>query len=100
MDVLAQRLGASRFEFEKLLGQAIEKGLVSGVVDRAHDEFVLKEGETPSVFVGKCPWCGGDVNKWAFPEEVWTCPYCERSVTTPSTSLEASNPETMSPPSA
>lgn len=84
MDELARRHGTSRYEFERLLGKAIDRGLVKAVIDRATDEFVSKEAAEPSVFVSRCPECGGDVNRWAYPEEVWTCPYCDQSVTTPS----------------
>lgn len=85
MDVMAQRIGKSRYEAEKLLGEALDAKLVKGVIDRAADEFVLQEDSTGAqVFVAKCPNCGGDVNRWAFPEEVWTCPYCERAVATAS----------------
>lgn len=71
MDVMAQRIGKSRFETEKLLGEALEKDLVKGVIDHSADEFVLHEDTpSPQVFVSRCPWCGGDVNRWAFPEDV------------------------------
>ncbi|HLB67948.1 MAG TPA: hypothetical protein VJN63_05735 [Thermoplasmata archaeon] len=84
MDDMSKRIGKTRFETEKLLGEALDRDLVKGVIDRSADEFVLQDDTpSPQVFVGRCPWCGGDVNRWAFPEEVWTCPYCERSVTTP-----------------
>jgi len=83
MDTLAQRLGTNRYGMELLLGKAIEKGLVKGVVDRSTDEFVCLQAAGSQVFVGKCPQCGGDVNRWAFPEERFTCPYCEQSVTVP-----------------
>lgn len=81
MNELAARYGKSRYEFEQLLGKAIDRGLVKAVIDRAADEYVSKEVEEPTVFVTNCPWCGGEVNKWAFPEERFTCPYCERAVT-------------------
>jgi len=90
MDVMASRIGKSRYETEKLLGEAIDAKLVKGVIDRSADEFVLQEETTgQQVFVAKCPNCGGDVNRWAFPEEVWTCPYCERAVTTTKTASQA-----------
>ena len=34
MDVMAQRLGKTRFETEKLLGRALGEGLVKGAIDR------------------------------------------------------------------
>jgi len=82
VDELARRYGKSRYEFERLLGKAIDRGLVNAVIDRSADEYVSKDVEAPTIFVGRCPECGGDVNKWAFPEEMWTCPYCSQSVTT------------------
>src|SRR5439155_158260 len=43
MDVMAQRIGKTRFETEKLLGEALDDGLVKGVIDRSADEFVVQE---------------------------------------------------------
>lgn len=83
MDVMADRIGKSRFETEKLLGEALDSDLVKGVIDRSADEFVSRDVAEPTIFVGRCPECGGDVNRWAYPEEVWTCPYCNQSVATP-----------------
>ena len=81
MDVMAQRIGRTRFETEKLLGGAIDAGLVKGVIDRPSDEFVAQDGdEGRAHFVGKCPNCGGSVDAWHFPEERITCPYCDRAV--------------------
>ncbi len=84
MDVMAQRIGKTRFETEKLLGEAIDAGLVNGVIDRSADEFVV-EGRAGGQehFVGRCPSCGGNVDRWFFPEERLICPYCERAVTAP-----------------
>jgi hypothetical protein len=83
MDVMAQRIGKTRYETEKLLGEAIEGEFVKGVIDRTSDEFVVQERETEQEhFVGTCPNCGGNVDTWYFPEERATCPYCQRAVTT------------------
>jgi len=84
MDVMAQRIGKTRYETEKLLGEAIDTGLVKGVIDRSADEFVAQDGdEGRAHFVGPCPNCRGNVDTWYFPEERVTCPYCERSVPMP-----------------
>jgi hypothetical protein len=83
VDVMAQRIGKTRFETEKLLGEAIDGGFVKGVIDRPSDEFVAQDGdEGRSHFVGTCPNCGGNVDAWYYPEERLTCPYCERAVAT------------------
>ncbi len=58
MDVMAQRLGKTRFETEKLLGKALGEGLVKGAI-------------------------GGNVDRWYFREERVTCPYCERALVLP-----------------
>ena len=88
MDVMAQRIGKSRFETEKLLGEAIDDGLVKGVIDRSADEFVAQDGdEGRAHFVGACPNCGGNVDVWYYPEERVICPYCERAVAIPSVSV-------------
>jgi len=83
MEEMARQLGTTRFETEKRLADAIDRGLVKGVIDRAADEFVLAGTKSQQVFLEKCPYCGGDVNRWAFPEERFTCPYCERAVSVP-----------------
>ena len=82
MDVMAQRIGKTRFETEKLLGEALDDGLVKGVIDRSADEFVVQDRDAGQEhFVGECPNCGGNVDMWYFPEERVTCPYCKRAVT-------------------
>src|SRR5213078_3690647 len=81
MDLMAERIGKTRFETEKLLGEAMDDGLVKGVLDRTADEFVTQDqvgGQEH--FVGACPNCGGKVDTWYFPEERVICPYCERAV--------------------
>jgi hypothetical protein len=83
MDLMAQRIGKSRFETEKLLGEAIDDGLVKGAIDRTADEFVAQDTEAQEHFVGTCPNCGGKVDTWYFPEERVLCPYCERAVAIP-----------------
>ena len=84
MDELARKVGKTPMETERLLNRAIELKYVSGVVDRATDEFVLASAEKQQVFVERCPHCGGVVNRWAFPEERFPCPYCNVAVEVPS----------------
>src|SRR3972149_10127072 len=60
-------------------GKAIDRGLVKAVTDHAAEEYASKEVAEPTVFVGRCPACGGDVSRWAFPEEVRTRPYRTQS---------------------
>jgi len=83
MDLMAQRLGKTRFETEKLLGKALNEGLVKGAIDRTTDEFVSQDAVKQQHFVGACPNCGGNVDTWYFPEERVVCPYCERVVALP-----------------
>jgi len=84
VDVMAQRIGKTRFQTEKLIGEAIDDGLLKGVIDRTADEFVVQERTTGQEhFVGTCPNCGGNVDTWSFPEERVTCPYCERVIAAP-----------------
>jgi hypothetical protein len=53
MDVMASRIGRSRFEAEKLLGESIEAGLVKGVINRTSDEFVVQRTDgRPGTFRG------------------------------------------------
>src|SRR3989442_2445116 len=82
MDVMAQRIGKTRFETEKLLSEALDDGLVKGVIDRSSDEFVVQERAAGQEhFVGACPNCGGNVDTWYFPAERAICPYSKRALT-------------------
>lgn len=83
MDDLATKVGKTPMGTEKLLTRAIELEYVDGVVDRATGEFVLAGAEKQQVFVERCPHCGGVVNRWAFPEERFPCPYCDVAVEVP-----------------
>lgn len=83
MDDLAKRVGMSRLDAERHLARAIDLGYVEGVVDRTTDEFVIKSAEAEQVFIERCPKCGGDVKKWAFPQERVTCPYCDYAISAP-----------------
>ena len=84
MDDLASKMGRTPAETERLLTRALELKYVDGVVDRSTGEFVLAEAEKQQLFVERCPHCGGVVNRWAFPEERFPCPYCEAAVEAPS----------------
>ncbi len=89
MDELARKVGRTPMEAERLLNRAIELKYVAGVVDRSTDEFVLAEAERQQVFVERCPHCGGVVNRWAFPEERFACPYCNVGVDVPPATASA-----------
>ncbi len=91
MDELARKVGKTPMEAERLLNRAIELKYVAGVVDRSTDEFVLAEAEKQQVFVERCPHCGGVVNRWAFPEERFPCPYCNVAVEVPAAPVAATN---------
>jgi len=80
MDDLAKKVGKPPVEAERLLARAIDLGYVQGVIDRSTDEFVLEGTERQQVFVETCPNCGGNVDRWAFPEERFPCPYCDQAV--------------------
>lgn len=85
MDDLATKLGKTPMQTEKILTKALELNYVAGVVDRSTGEFVLAEAEKQQVFMERCPHCGGVVNRWAFPEERFPCPYCNVAVEVPAT---------------
>ncbi len=94
-DELATKLGKTPMETERLLTRALELKYVAGVVDRSTGEFVLRDAETQQVFVERCPHCGGVVNRWAFPEERFPCPYCNVAV-----EVASSGSAPLAPPSA
>ncbi len=89
MDELARKVGKTPMQAERLLSRAIELNYVAGVIDRSTDEFVLAEAEKQQVFVERCPHCGGVVNRWAFPEERFPCPYCSVAVEVPASAAVA-----------
>jgi hypothetical protein len=89
MDELARKVGKTPMETERLLTRAIELMYVTGVIDRSTDEFVLASAEKQQVFVERCPHCGGVVNRWAFPEERFPCPYCNVAVEVPASAPPA-----------
>ncbi len=82
-DELAKKLGKTPMQTERLLTRALELNYVDGVVDRATGEFVLAEAEKQQIFIERCPHCGGVVNRWAFPQERFPCPYCNVAVEVP-----------------
>ena len=63
LDDLAKKLGTTPMQTERTLAQAIERGLLKGVVDRATDEFVVQDTEAQQIFIRTCPHCGGDVDE-------------------------------------
>jgi len=77
---LARNTGKTRMQAEQMIGDAIARGYLQGVIDRSSQEFVVKEAVPHQILVERCSHCGGDVNRWSFPEESFTCPYCERAV--------------------
>ncbi len=93
MEELAAKVGTTPMQTEKLLTRAIELKYVQGVVDRATGEFVLEGAEKQQVFVERCPHCGGVVNRWAFPEERFPCPYCSVAVEVPASAPAVGDPE-------
>jgi len=83
LDEIARRAGTTRLKSDRSLAQAVRRGYVKGFVDRASDEFVVQEAVAQQVFVTKCPTCGAQVDRWAFPEERFPCPYCSAGILVP-----------------
>ena len=83
LDEFARRAGTTRLKSDQGLAQAVKRGYVKGFVDRASDEFVVQEAVAQQVFVAKCPTCGAQVDRWAFPEERFPCPYCGAGILVP-----------------
>ncbi len=77
---LARNLGKTRFETEKVLATAVDRGLVVGVVDRTTDEFVVQTMLGQQIFVEVCPHCGARVNRWFLPQDRFVCPYCNQAI--------------------
>ncbi len=88
---LAKNLGQTRFETEKVLAQAVDRGLVRGIVDRSTDEFVVSESIGQQIFVEKCPHCGARINRWFLPEDRFICTYCNQPILA-STGARPANP--------
>ena len=83
LDELARRAGETRMKAEMDLAKAVERGYVKGFVDRTSDEFVVQEAVMQQVYVATCPTCGARVDRWAFPEERFPCPYCNAGIMIP-----------------
>ena len=80
LDELARNLGKTRFETEKVLAKAVDRGLVHGVVDRTTDEFIVQEMIGRQIFVEVCPHCGARINRWFLPEDRFVCSYCNQAI--------------------
>lgn len=80
MSDLAKNLGKTRFETEKILAQAVDRQLVSGIVDRSTDEFVVRESIGQQIFVEMCPHCAARINRWFLPEDRFVCTYCNQPI--------------------
>ena len=83
LDELARIAGRKRLEVEQQIVKAVANGYVKGFVDRATDEFVVQEAVAQQVYVEKCPTCGARVDRWAFREERFPCPYCNAGIQIP-----------------
>lgn len=83
LDEFARRAGRTRLETERQLAEAVERGYVKGFVDRTSDEFVVQGAVAQQVYVATCPTCGARVDRWAFPEERFPCPYCSAGILIP-----------------
>ena len=86
LDEFARRAGRTRLETERQLAKAVDHGYVKGFVDRTSDEFVVQEAVAQQVYVATCPTCGARVDRWAFPEERFPCPYCSAGILIPAAS--------------
>jgi DNA-directed RNA polymerase subunit RPC12/RpoP len=83
LDEFARRAGRTRLDLEERLAEAVDRGYVAGFVDRTTQEFVVQEAVAQQVYVEKCPTCGARVDRWAFPEERFPCPYCSAGIFIP-----------------
>ena len=80
LDDLAKNLGKTRFETERVLANAVDRGLVQGIVDRTTDEFVVKESIGQQIFVDQCPHCGAAIHRWFLPEDRLVCAHCNQPI--------------------
>lgn len=76
LDVVAQRMGMSLRDAEKLLPECIAKGLVKGYLDRFSGEFIWDGAIDQMSAGGKCPGCGGSLDKVVLDGEVMKCSFC------------------------
>lgn len=83
LDEFARRAGRTRLETERQLAKAVDHGYVKGFMDRTSDEFVVQEAVGQQVYIATCPTCGARVDRWAFPEERFPCPYCSAGILIP-----------------
>lgn len=76
LDELAQKLGKSPYDSEKILIEVVDRGLVRGFVDRTTNEFVLQDAVGQEQFLERCPHCNANLQQRFFLGETVRCPYC------------------------
>jgi len=73
---VARKLQKSEFETDKILVDVVDRGLVSGFIDRQTNEFVLTQEIGRQQWVESCSRCGGTLKKMYPLGETVLCPYC------------------------
>ncbi len=73
---LAKELGVTLVEVQRLFKEASALRLTRAYIDRATGEFVLYDAADVEQFVDACPGCGAKIQRWVFPDDTFTCPYC------------------------
>lgn len=97
---VAQRLGMTEHNAERLLLKCIELGLVRGFFDRKTEEFILEESIASMREGVKCPNCGASSDTVALSGEILKCAYCGSVIpsTRPTPSPQSSMPLPPPPP--
>jgi hypothetical protein len=73
---LAQKLGVTEFEAERVIARCIELGMVEGNIDRATGEFFTPESVAEVVKPKPCPYCGSPADQLVLTGETGRCTAC------------------------
>jgi hypothetical protein len=100
---IAQKLGKSEMEAEKMVLECIEKNLIQGYMDRQEGAFFTNDymtQMTASKQGWKCPACGGYNDSIILPGEAAKCHYCGKLLPSGTISGGPSAPRSAPPPTA
>lgn len=93
---IATKINKTIPETEKLVGECVRKGLITGHIDRTTNEFFTEESlDTSPINIMKCPNCGAPISTRALRGESVICDYCGTNLS--STLGKTVKPQTQSP---
>lgn len=78
---VAAKINKTIPETERLIGECVRKGLITGYIDRTTNEFFTEESlDTPQTDIKKCPNCSAPISTRALRGEIIFCSYCGTNI--------------------